>query len=181
MAANALTVVHKFIRHELFETSRSLSSAGPADCGDVLEQLDRVIELLEEHARHEESGFEPLIRKHAPEAADRLMQDHESLHAELDRVHADARALDAADESTCAQALLQLHLDWNRFLGRYLLHLDDEERSLFMAISSELPPIEIMAERAAQHDPEGGDAFLDKLVTLIAPDERAAIERGRRT
>jgi hypothetical protein len=180
MAANALTVVHKFIRHELFDMSRTLSSAGPEECDTVLGQLDRLVELLEEHARHEESGFEPLIRKHAPEAADRLMQDHKSLHAELDQVHAGVRALDASDESACAIALLQLHLDWNRFLGRYLLHLDDEERTLFTVISNEIPPIEVMAEGAAEHDPENAEAFLDKLVTLIAPDEREAIERGRR-
>lgn len=181
MAANALTVVHKFIRHELFETSRRLSCAGPADCQEVLGQLDSVVALLEEHARHEESGFEPLIRKHAPDAADRLMQDHQSLHAELDQVHADARTLDASDETACALALLQLHLDWNRFLGRYLLHLDDEERSLFTVIRNEVPPIEVMAEGAAEHDPEGAEAFLEKLAGLIAPDERAAIERGRRS
>lgn len=180
MIANALTVVHKFIRHELFDMSRTLSSAGPAECDAVLEQLDRVVELLEGHARHEESGFEPLIRKHAPESADRLVRDHESLHAELDQVHTGVRTLDASDEAACATTLLQLHLDWNRFLGRYLLHLDDEERTLFTVINTEIPPIEVMAQGAAEHDPEGAEAFLDRLVTLIAPGEREAIERGRR-
>jgi len=178
MIATALTVVHKFIRHELFDTSRMIACAGPDDAAAIIEKLDSVVALLETHAEHEEIQFEPLLRNAAPDDADRLTRDHRALHAELDNVHAAARSLDTQHGDARVAALLQLHLDWNRFVGHYLLHIDDEERSMFNAIRESIPAIELIAQGARANDPEGAGKFLEMLCAIVAPVEREAINRG---
>jgi hypothetical protein len=174
MPANALTVVHKFIRHELFQVSARISSAGPKDIGAVRKAVNDVTTLLHTHAEHEESGFEPVLRERNAEYAQRLLDDHHRLHALLDDINATLSSLDASTEGV-VDTLLQLHLDWNRFVGGYLLHLDDEERTLFAGDDALRPPLTAMAAGAAAMGEEEGKAFLEKIRVIVAPDEWAAI------
>ncbi|HEX6928725.1 MAG TPA: hemerythrin domain-containing protein [Gammaproteobacteria bacterium] len=179
MRANALTIIHKFIRRELFDVSARLAGAGPEDIGAVRTAIAEVIELLHAHAAHEESGIEPQVREHSAAHAERLLHDHHRLHAELDAIGAAAQVLDAAPHDACVATLLQLHLDWNRFVGGYLLHLDDEERTWFAHLGDFLPPVAFMAEAARMQGEEQGKAFLEKLWKVVTPDERAIIEQAR--
>lgn len=175
MHANALTIVHKVIRRELFDVSARISSAGPDDIDAVRSSIAAVTEFLNAHAAHEEAGFEPQIRAHSAEFAARLVEDHHRLHAELDAIGTAAQRLDPVDPQACAAALYRLHLDWNHFVGGYLLHIDDEERRLFVPLDDVIPPVEFMAEAAVSQGEEG-KAFLEKLWKVVAPDERRTIE-----
>lgn len=175
MRANALTIIHKFIRRELFDVTAQLASAGPEDTGAVRKAIAEAIELLHAHAAHEEAGIEPRVREESAAHAERLLEDHHALHAELDAIGAAAYALDPVQHDACVMALLQLHLDWNRFVGRYLLHLDEEERTWFAGLGDFLPPVAFMAEAATAQ----GEAFLQKLWKVVTPAERAVIERAQ--
>jgi hypothetical protein len=175
MRANALTLIHKVIRRELFDISARISSAGPKDIDAIRVAIAAVTEFLNAHAAHEEAGFEPRLRAGQAEFAARLVDDHHRLHAELDAIGAAARTFDPAKPDACVAALLQLHLDWNRFVGGYLLHIDDEERRLFVNLDDVIPPVEFMAEAAVSQGEEG-KAFLEKLWKVVAPGEREAIE-----
>lgn len=179
MPANALTIVHKFIRSRLFDVSQRLSCAGHSDANAIRAAVGEVTNLLHEHAAHEESGFEPQLRARNAAHADRLLDDHHRLHAELDQINTDAKNLDAADAAACTDRLLQLYLDWNRFIAGYLVHLDDEERTLFAAGNDLIPPLEAMAAMAVSQGEEEGEAFLQTLYAVIAPEEREAIQRAR--
>lgn len=175
MRANALTIIHKVIRRELFDVSALISSAGPEDVDAVRASIAAVTGFLNAHAAHEEAGFEPKLRERNPELAACMLDDHHRLHTELDAAGDAARRLDPASPEACTAALLQLHLDWNRFVGGYLLHIDDEERRLFADLEDIIPPVTFMAE-AAVSSGEEGKAFLEKLWKVTAPDEREAIE-----
>lgn len=173
MPSSAITIVHKYIRRELFEVSRRLSTAGPDDIRRIRTALDEVTQLLHGHATHEGASFEPLLARANPEYAERMSQDHRRLDALLDAINANAQR----DELT-ADDMLQLHLDWNRFVGQYLAHLDDEERTLFPVLGLDLPPVEQVARSAATMQPAMQRSFLNKLWAVVTPEERAALERA---
>ena len=176
MKANALTLVHKYIRAELFDVSRLLSSAGPEDAAAVRKAIDAAVELLHQHAEHEEAGFEPHIRAQNAAFADRLLEEHRALHDELDAIVSSAHALNPEEPETCVDALLKLHLDWNRFVGGYLLHLDEEERNWFADADTLMPPVSAMREAPPGWSEEAHQAFLRKLFAAIAPGERAKVQ-----
>lgn len=179
MPATALTTVHKFIRSELFDVSHALSRAGQTDVEAVNKKIREVTNLLHEHAAHEESGFEPQLRVLNAAHADRLLEDHHRLHEQLDRINSAAKNLDDQNAGTCVEGLRQLYLDWNRFVAGYLMHLDDEERTLFAVGGHLIPPLEAMAAMAVSQGEEEGEAFLQTLYAVIAPEEREVIERAR--
>lgn len=178
MQSNALTLIHKYIRAELFDVARLISACGNSreEIVTVRSAIDAAVELLHQHAEHEEAGFEPFIREQSAAFADRLLEEHRVLHADIDAIVASARALDPAQPDTCCDALLQLYLDWNRFLGAYLLHLDAEERSWFIEADSLMPPVAGMKVAPPGWSEEAHQEFLDKLFAVIAPVERAKVQ-----
>lgn len=178
MKANALTLIHKYIRAELFDVARLLSACGPTreEVDAVRKAIDVAVDLLHQHAEHEEAGFEPFMRERSAGFADRLLAEHRTLHADLDAIVASAQALDPDSSDDCCSALLQLYLDWTRFLGAYLLHLDAEERSWFLDADALMPPLSGMKEAPPGWSEEAHQAFLRKLFAVIAPGERARVK-----
>lgn len=177
MKANALTLVHKYIRAELFDVSRLVATAGPDadEIARVRQRIDETVALLHQHATHEEAGFEPHMRECNAAFADRLLEEHRTLHAELDAITSAVRELDPAHPDACTDALLQLHLDWNRFVGSYLLHLDAEERHWFVGAESLMPPMTAMKDAPPGWSDDEHRAFMDKLFAAIAPGECAKV------
>lgn len=175
MRANALTVIHKFLRREMFDFSQQLFRAGPEDCTSIRAALETLAGLLEQHAAHEEARFEPLLRELDPARAERLSHEHRKLADQLDEILHFARQLEpnAAD---CRNALMQLNLDWNRYLSAYLAHLDDEERTMFTVLEDRIPPVSMLAD-SARLDGARGREFLLKLWAVTTCEERMAIER----
>lgn len=174
MRANAITVIHKFIRREMFDFAERLFRAGPHQLGEIGLELERIGQLLETHAAQEEKRLEPLLREIDPTLADRLTRDHRRLDDQFETIKESVRQLDGSSP-TCAAGLLQLHLDWNRFLSAYLLHLDDEERTLFAVLGDRLPPLAAIADSAKSQGASGAD-FLLRVWSVTTCEERAAIE-----
>lgn len=175
MPSTAITVIHKYIRRELFDLSEQLFRAGPPQVETIQKALEKIAALLHTHAMQEDARLEPALRRHDATLADRMVRDHRRLDDLLQGlVHASKR-LDPAD-SECNEALLQLHLDWNRFVSAYLMHLDDEERNLFAPIVDQMPPLVAIVESANAQGPQGQE-FLLRLWAVTTCDERAAIER----
>lgn len=176
MRANALTVIHKFIRREMFDFSQQLFRAGPEDCEAMVKALTSLAQMLEQHAAHEDERFQPLLRELDPTSAARLTQDHHALDQQLHGLVAYARQLDPT-ASDCREALILLHLDWNRFLSAYLAHLDDEERTLFLALQDRIPPLTTLADFAKERGAQGKE-FLLKIWAVTTCEERLAIEQA---
>lgn len=175
MSATAITVVHKYIRRELFDLSEQLFRASPAGVEAIRAAFDKLAVLLQTHATQEDARLEPLLRKVDAALAERMTADHRRMDDQFMRVHDAARMLDPSS-ATCKQDLLRLHLDWNRFVGAYLLHLDDEERTLFPRIADAMPPLAAIAESARMQGP-AGEEFLLRLWAVTTCEERAAIEQ----
>jgi hypothetical protein len=175
MRANAITVIHKFIRREMFDFAERLFRAGPEHVSDIRAELERIVQLLQVHAAQEDARLEPLLREVDATFADRLKRDHRRLEDQLESLRHAAKTLDASSRE-CRDALLLFHLDWNRFLSAYLIHLDDEERTLIPALGDRTPPLSAIAESARQQGVEG-EEFLLRLWAVTTCEERAAIEQ----
>lgn len=173
MPATALTVIHKHIRREMFDFSMRLFRAGAHEVGAIQAAFEELATLLHAHAAQEEMRFEPLLNDANSAADAALLRDHRRLETELDRVAVLTRSLDPRS-SACTEALLQLHLDWNRYLAAYLSHLDEEERTLFAGLADDMP-LDAIAQTALAQGAEG-EKFLARLWSVTTPSERVAIE-----
>src|SRR4051812_40149210 len=178
MRSNAITVIHKFLRREMFDFAEQLFRAGPADCAAIRIALQTLADALHVHATQEDARFEPMLRAIDPALAERMSADHRRLEDQLQTVVERATEHDprAAD---CSTSLLRIHLDWNRFLSAYLAHLDDEERTLFPSLNEGIPPVAFLAQSARQRGAQG-EEFLLKLWAVTTCEERAAIETAQR-
>lgn len=181
MQPNFSTIVHKFIRSEMFGLSVAISSCDFADdaaLNTVVNRLLRVAGLLHIHGEKEDEGFGPLLQAKDPEAAVRMDRDHQTLEARLTRITTAAQKLLTTEPSLRESALLIVYLDWNSFLSDYFAHLDDEECALFPLIAEAIPKVEDFAATIAFVPPEGRADFLEALWAVVTPLERTRIESG---
>ncbi len=176
MPSNAITVIHKFIRREMFDFSQQVFRADPQDCAALRSAFATLVELLQGHAAQEDARFDPLLRNVDPTLAERLNRDHRRLEDHLQNLVHVSNQLDSGT-SNCRDSLLQFHLDWNRYLSAYLAHLDDEERTLFAALGEQVPPLSFIAESAQRRGAQG-EEFLLKLWAVTTCEERFAIEQA---
>jgi hypothetical protein len=178
MSSSTLTIVHKYIRREMFDMSQRLFRAAPDCLPAIRSAFDDVAGLLRDHAAMEEARLVPLLPDQGPESAEQLQHEHERLDAMLDSLAHDFAALDAQADD-CPVRIYQLHLDWNRFVAMYLLHLDDEERTWFAPLQTQIPGVEHIAQSAAALGPQRAEEFLTKLWAVVTPTERMIIESAR--
>lgn len=175
MPSNALIVVHKLIRSDLFELSGQLSRAGAQDAEAVSRSFDALCALLEEHAAKENMGIAPQLDE---ATAARMTADHVLLDDSLEQLKRRVHALLACDEATRETRLAGLCLDFHAFVASYLKHLDDEERTMLPLLGERVPPLTMVARNAASLPLTQRAAFLDKLLALVTPSERQSIERA---
>jgi hypothetical protein len=122
MPTDLYTFVHKAHRVRLFNLSMEIARADFGDEADVAvvrDLLEKEIVHLRDHARIEEHYIHPLYRKIPdPSVAIAFDHDHQQLEKEIETLEVIAREGRWKD----------LHLVYNGFLGRYLVHLEEEER-----------------------------------------------------
>jgi len=170
----AITVIHKFIRAELFGFSQVLAQAEPTHLPMLNQTLAALMGLLHGHAAQEDQAFGPLLQQAGAALAEQMQAEHQGLDAQLGQIAEQLAQLEP--EATGAFAgLQQLYLDWNRFVSAYLQHLDIEERQLFVAIAEQMPALSLVAQSAAAQPPEQRQAFLSKLQATVAAREYAQI------
>jgi len=176
MPPNALTVIHKFIRREMFDFAERLFRAEPEQVSDIRAELERLADLLRSHAQQEDVRVAPLLRATEPALAERLARDHRRLDDQLESLRYAAARLDPISPDV-RSALRLFHLDWNRFLSAYLAHLDDEERTLFAKLDEHLPLSAIT--QSAEQQGARGEEFLLRLWAVTTCEERAAIQAAQ--
>ncbi|MCD6025317.1 MAG: hypothetical protein K0Q91_2233 [Fibrobacteria bacterium] len=119
MKTDLYTFVHKAHRLRLFHLSTEIARADPGEPGTIRDLLDQEIGHLRDHAAIEEHYIHPLYRKVDPERAAELEREHRDLEKEIGTLEG---LRDAGEWKL-------LHRAYNGFLGRYLVHLEEEERA----------------------------------------------------
>ncbi|MCF7222258.1 hemerythrin domain-containing protein [Marilutibacter chinensis] len=178
MESNALTVIHKLVRHEIYAVANRLASAGDSDDAGLLDAVRRAAGMLRGHAEQEDARLLPVLQAMAPELARRLDEQHEQLDREMDAICAAAESLQRLPMSRRAHARQQLHDAWNRFVAGCLLHMDEEERAMQPLLGDRIALCRV-AESTLAMEQATADEFLANLWRVITPQERIAIERAR--
>jgi hypothetical protein len=156
--------IHKGIRAELFGVTLQAGSLDAADrigrealCGHV----GAVMDLLVEHAEHEDAHVQPALARHLPKLAARISFDHVTLERRIVALRELGYAAVDATGPEQRQALHRLYLELASFTGAYLEHQDVEERHVMPALEAAI----------------GFDAVLainDAIVKSIPPEKMAA-------
>ena len=140
--------IHKAIRQILYSTAQQLGMADFADEGvarETLAKLDRTIVMMKEHASHEERFVHPPLESRVPGITKPFDGDHEDddrVYDELQQLG--ARILSSKGDNPTALGN-QVYGTFNRFIGRYVSHLDREETELETALLAHFTDEELVA------------------------------------
>ena len=166
--APAITVdlyrdIHKGIRAELFALTTQAGALDPTPGvgrAALAAHVDDVVELLVQHAEHEDGPIQPVLEAELPALAERIAGDHLLLEAQLvdlREMAADAAALDHPEPRL---AVHRLYLALACFTSRYLEHIDVEERVVMPALERTVGVDAVAAIHGA-------------IISSIPPDEMA--------
>ena len=131
--------VHKGIRAELFAVTERAGGLDPADDlgrADLARQVGGVVDLLVEHAEHEEAAIEPVLLDHLPDLAERIAADHAVLEGRLARLDGWATSAVTAPAGRRRADIHALYVELASFTGAYLAHQDLEERTVMPALEA---------------------------------------------
>jgi hypothetical protein len=129
--------VHKGIRSELFavtETAGRLDVAQVDDRTALASHVRSVLEMLVDHAEHEDSRIQPVLEEHLPALAEQIASDHETLETRLHDLAARAAAAVDAHVDSQRREIHHLYLELASFTAAYLEHQDHEERVVMPAL-----------------------------------------------
>jgi hypothetical protein len=163
LAFDAYGNVHKGIRAELFAVVGSAGNVDPSDRtgrAALAAHVADVVELLVEHAGHENTHVHPVLEAYDLAVFTRLESDHAALDARIARIAERADAITDAARGEQRARVHNLYLDLSSFTGAYLTHQEFEERVAMPAI---LDAVGI----------EGSHAIHDAIVSSIPPPEMA--------
>jgi len=140
--------IHKGIRAELFGVTRQSGSLDPADRigrESLCAYVNRVMDLLVEHAEHEDVHMQPALERHLPKLAARISFDHVTLERRMVGLRDLGSAAVEASEPEQRQALHRLYLELASFTSSYLEHQDVEERRVMPALEAAVGFDEVLA------------------------------------
>lgn len=113
------TFVHKAQRFHLFRLSEKIGTSDfsvPEEASGIAKEVLHLTEHLKDHAHNEEKYIHPLYQAIGA-TAEHFDSEHERLEAEIQRI----------ETIVAEKRWAELYPAYTRFLGIYLLHLDEEE------------------------------------------------------
>jgi hypothetical protein len=147
------TVIHKGLRHAIFEVN---VRAGATDCADAsavaeLQQpWERLHAALGGHSRHEDDYMFALLSDRVPGGADKLTQEHVRIHAAADQITTQFQRIAAEPRDEKRRMLgLERYRALQRFTAACLVHFDEEETEALARIWALCDDAEIADTRAA--------------------------------
>jgi hypothetical protein len=159
--------IHKGIRAEMFRITTRAGSLDPAErCAreTLAEDVDRLFDLLVQHAGHEDDFVQPHIERHAPYFAERIAADHEALEARMVDIRGQ---VGRAASAPAAEQRARVHLAYRElasFASAYLAHQDLEERQVMPALAAVMPVEAVIA--------------VDQAIVASIPPEQLAVGLG---
>jgi hypothetical protein len=176
------STIHKAIRRILFTQSMDLARTDfreASECRKTTDGVLRALELLHEHAEHEDTVVFPAVAAEDRSVAAAAARDHAALEEamrEIGRLAVTLSAVTPAERPEIGQKLTVL---WNRFVGDQLRHLAFEESEVSAVLLRAHTDEELIAMRAriqATVPPDRAPIWMDLLLSSVDPVERAAME-----
>jgi len=156
--------IHKGIRAELFAITSEAGSFDPSASCDwvaLADHVGSVERLLSDHAGHEDTFVDPVLRELEPNLAEQIETDHhrlDALFARLSELSTIGGSASLDDRRRIAQLL---YLDLSDFTSEYLRHQYVEERVVMPVLESHVGFDEILGIHQA-------------IIGSIPPDQMAA-------
>ncbi len=121
MRVDLYTAIHKAQRFHLFQLANAIGGAdldSDAAANALADRVREMIEHLRDHAHNEETYIHPLFDA-AGGGAGPLRQEHGELDADLEEI----------EHAVAEDRRQDLYAAYTRFVGKYLLHLSEEEEA----------------------------------------------------
>ncbi len=131
--------VHKGIRAELFAVTGEAGRLDPAHRQGRIAldaRVNSMVELLVQHALHEDTAVQPALEVHLPDLADQIAIDHATLEHRMELLTELAAAAVDASPDDRRHCLHHLYADLASFTGAYLAHQDVEERNVMPGLEA---------------------------------------------
>jgi len=183
------TTIHKALRVALFEAALEVGRADlreADDAGPVVARVRSLLDLLDEHAAHEDDLLLPVVAAAAPLLASDLAGEHvrlAGLRVDLRRLLV---RLEQADGPERAALGARLHVKMGSLVAVHLTNMEREEGGVNRILWAHVSDAELLALRAriqARLTPERLGEWMALLVSAATPGERAevlaALARGR--
>lgn len=172
MRVDLYTTIHKAQRFHMFELANAIGCAGAGNgvpAVTLAERVRRLIEHLRDHAQNEETYIHPLFDR-ANHSAESLRHGHDDLEAHLQEI-----------EQLLAKGGHSLYATYTRFLGKYLLHLCEEEdaqkRILWQRYDDSVLK-GVLDRFKAERPPEKAASDLEFMLPALSIEEVAELFRG---
>lgn len=170
MRVDLYGLVHKAQRFKLFTFAQELSRASlePEPVRERLRESVRdIVRMLSEHARIEERYIHPLFAELGQPAAT-LEREHQELEVELTAL---SRIVDDGRWSELYRAVM-------RFIGEYLLHIDEEERAQSQLLWPSFTDEQLRAvfrRFQSERAPSEAERDLELFLPALSVEEAAAL------
>jgi hypothetical protein len=176
--------IHKGIRAELFTVTATAGSLDPADRPawiDLGRRINVVLDLLVDHAEHEDTHIHPVLADVLPELAVRMGEEHEAIEARFDALR-DLTVLVASVPVPEVRLVAdRLYLQFAELTGVYLLHQDAEEWVVMPALQQAIGvPATVAINEAivGSIPPEKMAASLAVMLPAMNVDDRVELLGG---
>ena len=172
MRVDLYATIHKAQRFHMFELANAI---GSADLGEevpatLAARVRHIMEHLRDHAKNEEMYIHPLFDA-AGGGANSLREGHEDLDAELNEIE---RTLGAGEQQ-------HLYVMYTRFLGKYLLHLNEEEhmqKHVLWPNYNDYALNAVLERFKAERPPQKAAADLEFILPALSIPELLGLFRG---
>jgi hypothetical protein len=141
-----LTPIHKGLQLLMFETAGALGRSdfsSDAEAREAQRAVERCLELLTEHAGHEDRWVAPALERLAPKLASEMDDDHAQLERAAEDVAALWPRLEGADAPTRLELGGELRHRFDLLLAHHLRHMTWEERDVNAALWAGLTDAEL--------------------------------------
>lgn len=145
------TFIHKSIRSMIYNAASKLQTADFSvvnESEEILKSLKQDLELLHEHAVHEDNIIFPEIVNNEPEMINELNNEHKELEKKLNKIVIQINKTSQASNSE--ERLLygtELNYLFNDFAASYLAHMNHEEATVLGASLKYLSDEELIGIR----------------------------------
>lgn len=145
------TIIHKALRSLIYNAGAKLQTVDFSDKTDsdkITNLLRHDLELLHEHADHEDNIIFPEVKNEEPEMIFMLEKEHKEIGVMLQGLH---DLLDRIDDEPNPDTRVILgngiNISYNNFAAAYLLHMNHEESTVLGASWKYLSDDELIAIR----------------------------------
>src|SRR5690606_4861524 len=115
--------IHKAIRSELFAVTLVAGHADPADAvarRALAAHVGDVMDLLVQHAHHEDGAIGPVLQRELPDLAEAIEHDHDALEGRIDDLRSLAAGAVEARDADRRPTLHRLYVELASFTSAYL-------------------------------------------------------------